>query len=115
MTYCFDLDGTLCITSEGNYVEAQPIEKRIQVVNKLYEDGHYIIIDTARGKTTGIDWTNLTVAQLKSWGVKYNELIVGKKPYYDILIDDKCVNDSSFFNNPPFFLSFINKTYNIIN
>ena len=35
--------------------------------------------------------------QLKKWGVKYNELILGK-PEYDILFDDKsfCYNEDWF-------------------
>jgi len=66
-------------------------------VNDLFDSGNYIIVDTARGKKTGIDWTELTKQQLDFWGIKYNELIVGKKTHYDILVDDKCINDILFF------------------
>lgn len=55
--YCFDLDGTLCVTeiSEGRnlYMEAKPIRERIELVNKLYDDGHIILIDTSRGCGSG--------------------------------------------------------------
>ena len=48
LVYCFDLDNTLCNT-EGNYYESYPIQSRIDKVNKLYDEGNTIIIDTARG------------------------------------------------------------------
>ena len=98
MIYCFDLDGTLCTNTEGNYEIAKPYEKRIEKVNELFSEGHHIIIDTARGATTGIDWQELTISQLEKWGVKYNEVRVGKKLNYDIVVDDKSMNDKDFFN-----------------
>ena len=50
MIYCFDLDGTLC-THEEDYAKAMPFSDRILLVNALYEQGHKIIVDTARGST----------------------------------------------------------------
>lgn len=96
-TYCFDLDGTLCTNTEGSYENAMPFANRISVVNRLYEEGNSIVIDTARGSTTGIDWFSLTESQLKEWGVKYNELRVGQKPFAHHYIDDKGINDQDFF------------------
>ena len=55
MIYCFDLDGTLCHTESNpdghgmKYYEATPYPDRIKVVNKLWEEGHTIIVETARG------------------------------------------------------------------
>jgi len=97
MTYCFDLDGTLCTNTEGEYNKAEPFLDRISVVNNLYDLGNTILIDTARGSTTKIDWYELTEKQLKEWGVKYSELRVGVKLNFDILVDDKCINDKNFF------------------
>jgi hypothetical protein len=99
MIYCFDLDGTLCTNTGGSYENATPFVERIGVVNKLYDSGNNIIIDTARGSTTGIDWFDLTKKQLEEWGVKYNSLYVGRKLHYDIIIDDKAINDLVFFKN----------------
>ena len=42
----------------------------------------------------------LTQAQLKMWGVKYHELLMGK-PHADIFIDDKASPDYVFFNDKP--------------
>jgi hydroxymethylpyrimidine pyrophosphatase-like HAD family hydrolase len=99
MIYCFDLDGTLCTNTNGDYKNAEPFLKRIKIVNELHENGNKIIIDTARGATTGIDWLELTTKQLNDWGVKYHKLYVGRKLHYDIIVDDKAINDLNFFSN----------------
>ena len=99
MIYCFDLDGTLCTNTNGRYLEAIPYLDRIKKVNELYSSGNTIIIDSARGYTTGVNWTVLTEIQLENWGLKYSNLIVGKKPYADIFIDDKAIIDEEFFKN----------------
>ena len=92
-TYCIDLDGTLCTqTYDGKYEDAQPIEKAIKEVNRLFESGCKIIIDTARGSSSRIDWKDLTISQLKTWNVKYHELYVGRKISADVFIDDKAIN-----------------------
>jgi len=97
MIYCFDLDGTLCLSVEDDhYTEAVPLFDHIEKVNKLYDEGHVIKIDTARGSTTGIDWTDATENQLKIWGVKYHELRCGIKMFADMYIDDKGVNLNFF-------------------
>ena len=97
MIYCFDLDGTLCNTKGNNYAEASPKKDRIQVVNKLYDDGHTIIIDTARGCVSGKNYFFFTMDQLKSWGIKFHTLRTGVKFGADLFIDDKGINDESFF------------------
>lgn len=99
MIYCFDLDGTLCTNTNGEYFLAKPLNDRIDKVNLLFNNGHYIIIDTARGATTGIDWLELTKKQLNEWEVKYHELYVGRKLHYDIIVDDKAINDIIFFKD----------------
>lgn len=94
--YCIDIDGTICTNTDGKYEEAQPYHNRIRYINTLYKDGNQIILFTARGTTTGIDWREITRLQLISWEVKYHELILGK-PFADIYIDDKAVSDTTFF------------------
>ena len=94
-TYCFDIDGTLCNNTEGAYAEAQPFNDRIAVVNKLYEDGNQILLLTARGATTGIDWRELTEKQMSEWGVLYHKLYLNK-PTAHIYIDDKAYNSETW-------------------
>ena len=99
MNYCFDLDGTICDTPlrpsdlKPGYLEAVPFPYMVEQVNKLYDDGHKIIIMTARGRGSGIDWTDLTTEQLDRWGVKYHELEpMFHKPTADLFIDDKGIS-----------------------
>ncbi len=104
MNYVFDIDGTLCTHSQTEYMKAKPLYNRIKVVNRLYEEGHYIIISTARGmnsfdnnsKLAKLKWEEFTKQQLANWGVKYHKLFLGK-PSGDIYIDDKAVSDLDFF------------------
>ena len=91
-TIAIDLDNTLCVTVNADYSNSAPIQNRIDAVNYLHAD-HYILIYTARGGTTGIDWSDLTTKQLNEWGVKYHELSF-QKPHFDSLIDDKAGNES---------------------
>ena len=74
--YCIDIDGTLC-TEDCEYKDAQPIQKVINKINKLYENNK-IILYTARGYTSKKDWRELTEEQLQKWNVKYHTLILQK-------------------------------------
>ena len=96
--YAFDIDGTIYNNTFGKYEQAIPIQERIEGINYLFDKGHVIKMFTARGSTTDIDWFEFTEKQLKEWGVKYHELIMGK-PYADYFIDDKGVNADEFFLN----------------
>ena len=96
MKYCFDIDGTICTNTNGDYGKAQPLTNRIKIINNLFDEGHQIIMFTARGSTTNFDWTDLTRQQLKGWGVNYHKLIFGK-PEADIFVDDKAISDKLFF------------------
>lgn len=97
MIYCFDLDGTLCHTDGSDYKESKPIQARIDYVNRLYDEGHTIYIETARGSSTGIDWTLHTKKQLETWGLNYHRLRAGTKFHADVFIDDKGISDKDFF------------------
>ena len=91
MIYCFDIDGTLCTNTDGDYTSAKPFPEVIDQVNRLYREGHRIVFHTARGATTGIDWRKETERQLRAWNVSYHSLHMGK-PSADIYVDDKAVN-----------------------
>lgn len=94
-TYCFDIDGTLCTQETSNYASAKPFQDRIDRVNALFREGHRIILFTARGSKSGLDWRESTVQQLESWGVSFHELILGK-PHADFYIDDKAIHPDYF-------------------
>ena len=97
MRYIIDIDGTILNSPPSEYTLAVPMNDRIAKINKLWQEGNYIIYWTARGAQSGIDWAKYTENQLKAFGCKYDELVMGK-PHYDIWIDDKAVNAYIFFN-----------------
>tara|TARA_B100000965_G_C19591860_1_gene758316 strand:+ start:2063 stop:2356 length:294 start_codon:yes stop_codon:yes gene_type:complete len=86
--YCIDIDGTICTNTDGNYDKAEPFLDRINEINRLHKEGNKIILFTARGTGTGINWEDLTKTQLKNWNVSYDDLFFGK-PEADVYIDDK--------------------------
>ena len=102
--YVFDIDGTICSNSFGDYENAKPYYNRIEHINKLYDSGSTIIFHTARGMgRTNNDpiesnklFYDFTAKQLNQWGVKYHKLFLGK-PSGDIYIDDKGCLDVEYF------------------
>jgi len=100
-TYCFDIDGTLCTNPKNGkfYEEAQPRQDRIAKVNDLYDRGHIVIIESARGSDSGKNWLSFTIDQLRKWGVKYHAIRVGHKMSADIYIDDRAQPPHEFFVN----------------
>ncbi len=88
-----DIDDTICTaTKDLNYSKAKPIKRNIKHINKLFNMGHEITYWSARGSQSGIDWEDITRNQFKAWDVKYLKLILGKKPVFNLLIDDKAIN-----------------------
>lgn len=90
--FVFDIDGVIALKRDDlDYAQSEPNEKMIQMINRLYEMGNEIILFTARGYVTGIDWYEITKKQMESWKVKYHELHMGK-PNADYYVDDKMLN-----------------------
>ncbi len=95
----FDIDNTICITKKSNYEKSKPKTDIIKVINKLFKKNYYIKIFTSRYMGRNNDNASLvkkryylkTKKQLESWGVMFDELILGK-PSYDIHFDDKSFN-----------------------
>ena len=100
MIYCFDIDGTICtLREDSDYYNAEPYVEIINKINNLYDEGHVIKMMTARGSVSGKDWTSETQQQLQSWGLRYHELIMNKKPHADIFIDDKAMHINDWHKN----------------
>jgi CMP-N,N'-diacetyllegionaminic acid synthase len=88
----FDIDGVIAkIQKDNNYELAEPNYPMIQLINRLYDLGNYIVLHTARGFVTGIDWSVITKEQLVSWELKYHEIYFGK-PNADYYVDDKMIS-----------------------
>lgn len=94
MQIIIDLDGTIC-TEEKTYSRslAKPLDGAIENINKLYDEGHIIIIYSSRS------WMEfeMTTHWLKSNGVKYHQLVLGK-PIGDVWIDDRAISFDNWEN-----------------
>ena len=91
-TFVFDIDGVIAQLSPNNdYNLSQPNIPIIEKVNQLYDQNNTIILFTARGSKTGLDWMKVTRTQMIQWGVKFHELRLGK-PAADYYIDDRMLD-----------------------
>lgn len=101
----FDVDDTISIHKNRDYVNAEPIQPVIDKLNRLYDEGYYIKLFTGRGQLSCNGDLDLIIERnkdvletwLKKHGVKYHELIFGK-PLGDWYIDDKGLSVSDFLN-----------------
>ena len=95
-----DVDETICFyPSKRIYNLAVPDKENITKINKLYDEGWYVIYWTARGgskksRSLGKCYYDFTWKQLESWGCKFHDLSTGSKGKYikppnDMIIDDK--------------------------
>lgn len=92
--YVFDIDGVIAKANETlEYDKSLPDTDMIHVINQLYDAGNDIILFTARGYKTGINWERITEEQMRSWGVKYTKLMFNK-PAGDFYIDDHSLDMS---------------------
>lgn len=98
---CFDLDNTLVTAprANGDYTTCEPIARNVAACRRYKEQGHYIIIATARRMRTHrgsvpdviADIGQLTRDQLAGFGIPYDELVFGK-PWASCYIDDLAVD-----------------------
>lgn len=93
VVFAVDLDGVIGDYSEPfqDYRGIVPNTKVIDKINSLYNSGHKIIISTARIELH----RKITEDWLSRYGVKYNELFMGK-PIADYYIDDKVLSKDEF-------------------
>lgn len=95
MLYAIDIDGVLLDTDGTDYENSRANYDSIQEVNRLYDAGNYIKIFSGRGSKSGKDWKDFTEKQLKAYGLKFHELILGK-PVADVFVDDLNMNLNDF-------------------
>lgn len=107
LRFCFDLDNTLVThpTIPNDYESVEPIIETINYLKKLKENGHRIIIYTARRMRTHCgnvgsviaDIGQTTIKTLEKFGIPYDELYFGK-PYAHFYIDDLMIDPKSDLN-----------------
>lgn len=91
-TFAFDLDGVIAqIAPDNDYARAEAYPPGVALVNRLHDLGNRIVVYTARGAATGLDWTETTRDQLTRWGVRHHELRFGK-PAADYYVDDRMIS-----------------------
>ena len=91
---CIDLDWTLCEWEFREWWEPNPIQERIDFINKnIYQRGWHIIIYTARSP----EFYKITLAWLIKYWVKFHWIAMFIKPWADLYIDDKAINADLFF------------------
>lgn len=99
----FDVDDTISIHTNRDYVNAKPIQPVIDKLNRLHDEGYYIKLFTGRGQASCNGNLDLIIERnqkiLETWleehHVKYDELIFGK-PLGDWYIDDKGMSVKDF-------------------
>ncbi len=99
-TIIFDLDETLCTKRkpEETYLDVQPIQQMIDMLNELHDSGYEIIIETARNMVTQKNYEAkviqnvgmMTLEWLKRNNVKYDGIKFGKT-YGICYTDDKSI------------------------
>jgi CMP-N,N'-diacetyllegionaminic acid synthase len=99
-TLCFDIDGVIAsIAPENDYNLSLPRERVIGRIRQFHQMGYRIILFTARGTMTGIDWRLVTEKQMREWQVPYDELCFGK-PAADYYIDDRALRPNELDQIP---------------
>ncbi len=95
-----DVDETICFfPNKRQYDQAEPSKENIAKINKMYDEGWYVVYWTARGGSQksislGRCYYEFTWRQLESWGCRFHDLSTGYKGKYikpacDLVIDDK--------------------------
>lgn len=111
--FIIDIDGTVCenVRNEDGVEkmrDARPFNDSVEMVNKLYDDGHFVCFFTARTD----EHKEVTESWLRHNGVRYHQIIFNKprklEPYSGYhFIDDAHVRATTFKGK---FTGFVKKT-----
>jgi|TARA_R110002020_G_scaffold38425_1_gene115515 capsule biosynthesis phosphatase len=98
MRICIDVDGTIVPTRQQDqkYEDLIPFNNAVASIQQLKEQGHIIILLTARHMQTCNNnigeivakQGNILIPWLNKWKIPYDELHFGK-PLADIYVDDR--------------------------
>lgn len=87
-TYFIDIDGTLLHYvpfDELSYDKTETTENAVEFVSRLKEDGHTVVLTTARPQTKRV----FTEKQLNMVGIHYDQLVMGIGRGVRYLINDR--------------------------
>ena len=95
-----DLDGTISENKKPgqSYEDVKPLPNAVGVLNRLRDEGYYIVIYTARNMATYNNNLGQIIAHqaplvskwLTDYNIPHDELVFGK-PNVDYFIDDKSI------------------------
>ena len=84
-TAAVDIDGVLAEEGDpANYGRARPLARGIELVRRLTEAGHRVVLHTARWEEDRA----VTMVWLAMHDVPYDKLVLGK-PKADLYVDDR--------------------------
>ncbi len=101
-----DLDDTISVTENGDYVNSKPIRQTIELLRQYQAEGFQIIIHSSRqmrtyeanvGKINIYTLPNI-INWLRKYDVPFDEVVVGKPwcGFEGFYIDDKSIRPSEF-------------------
>jgi capsule biosynthesis phosphatase len=103
-----DLDDTISITVEGDYVNSVPIQPFIDILHNYKAEGFEIVINSSRNMRTyesNLGKINVyTLPNIIKWlgknNVPFDEVYIGKPwcGFEGFYIDDKSIRPSEFIN-----------------
>jgi capsule biosynthesis phosphatase len=101
-----DLDDTVSITSEGDYINSKPIPEMVEKLKLYKHEGFEIVINSSRNMRTygsNIGKINIytlpnIIDWLRKYDVPFDEVYVGKPwcGFDGFYIDDKSIRPSEF-------------------
>lgn len=102
----FDLDNTLCVAINGDYINAKPKHDIIEQLRTYKEQGFEIVISTSRNMRTFAGDTDkirtftlpIIIEWLQRHNVPYDDIIIGK-PWCGtdgFYIDDRAIRPNEF-------------------
>ena len=108
LTFCFDIDGTLCPIKkkEEEYIDLVPYKEMIDKRREYKEGGAKIVLFTSRNMNSyngNIGLINANTAKvllkwLDKWDIPYDEIIYGKPwpGHHGFYVDDRTIRPDEF-------------------
>ena len=108
LTFCFDIDGTLCPIKkkEEEYIDLVPFPEMLAKLREYKEGGAKIVLFTSRNMNSyngNIGLINANTAKvllqwLDKWDIPYDEIIYGKPwpGHHGFYVDDRTIRPDEF-------------------
>jgi len=110
LTFCFDIDGTLCPIKkkEEEYIDLVPYKAMVDKIREYKAGGAKIVLFTSRNMNSyggNIGLINANTAKvilkwLEKWDIPYDEIIYGKPwpGHHGFYVDDRTIRPDEFLS-----------------